>query len=319
MLSKRLKADLLLFLVAVIWGSAFVAQRVAAPQSGIFLFNGARFLIGLLVLLPFLLLHKPRGVGITRQDCLRILLVSLVLLGGSVFQQWGLRFTTAANAGFITGLYVVLTPLFLALGLRRLPRPVVILAALLATAGMFLLSTGGKFAWNAGDGLELVGAVFWAMHVILVGRFVQRIPGLYIAAGQSLVCGVLGTAAGLVFEADLGPGLLRSWPSVLYVGIFSTGVAYTLQILGQKEAPPSDAAIIMSTEAAFAALSGWLILDERLAGVQLLGCVIMFIGMIAVQIDGLKNGAKSGLKSSLISEAGDKEGVGTKTGFEAGS
>jgi drug/metabolite transporter (DMT)-like permease len=277
---RRLRADLTLLVVAVVWGSAFVVCRLAAAQTGSFLYNGARFLVGALTLLP---LAWTRLRGLSRVEVWGGMLAGILLCVGAGLQQTGLRFTTAGKAGFITGLYVVLVPLFLALVWRQWPRWSTWAASLLAAAGLFLLSAVERLALAPGDGLELAGAVFWALHVILIGRLAQRVDVLRLALAQYLVCGLLSLMAGLVIKSPAAPGLASVWWAVLYTGVFSVGLGYTLQVVGQQHAPAADAAIILSGEAVFAALSGWLVLGEQLAPWQLLGCALMLSGMLLAQ------------------------------------
>jgi drug/metabolite transporter (DMT)-like permease len=278
--TERARADLALLLVAVIWGSAFVAQRAIAGEIGVLFFNGARFLIGALVVAPLARNHRSR---LTASEILGALLAGLLLFGGAAFQQLGLRYTTAGNAGFVTGLYVVIIPLLLAIGLRRWPRPAIWAASLLAAAGLFLLSTSGRLALALGDSLEFAGAVFFAVHVILIGLLVKRIQAFQLVAIQYLVCGLLSLVSGLLLEANTWTGLTPAWWSIVYTGIFSVGLGYTLQALGQRVAPPADAAIILSMEAVFAALFGWLLLGEMLSVIQLLGGGLMLVAMLLAQ------------------------------------
>ena len=293
----RLRADLMLVLVALIWGSAFVAQRLAAGDVGVFLFNGTRFLLAAIVLAPLAWSYtfNQKIVGgeqaiepLSRGNFRWAALAGLLLVGGAALQQAGMIYTTAGNAGFITGLYVLFIPLFLALIFRQRPRPVIWMAASLAVAGLFLLSTGGKMTVNWGDILELLGAVFWALHVIVTGRVVRRLNVLQFAVGQYVVCGMINLAIGLMLEGWRFPALLGGWWLVAYTGLLSVGLGYTLQAVAQREAPPADAAIILSMEAAVAAAAGWIFLSEVLAPVQILGCVVMMAGMLLVQLDGLR-------------------------------
>ncbi len=293
--SRRLRADLALLATAVVWGLAFVVCRMAAAQTGSFLYNGTRFLLGALTLLPF---AGARLRGFTRVEVWGGALVGAVLFVAAGLQQIGLRFTTAGKAGFITGLYVVFVPLGLALVWRQWPRRVTWVASLLAAAGLYLLSAVEQLALAPGDGLELVGAVFWALHVILIGRLarrvdvqradvqrvdVLRVDVLRVALVQYLVCGLLSLAVGWLLESSTAPGLVSAWWAILYTGVFSVGLGYTLQLIGQRQAPPEDASIILSSEAVIAALAGWLFLGERLAPWQLLGCALMLAGMILAQ------------------------------------
>ncbi len=283
---QRLQADLALLAVAAIWGSAFVVQRLAAVEVGIYLFNGLRFLLAALVLAPLAasrVLTGPKMAGLSRRSLPGVILVGLLLAVAASLQQAGLQYTTAGNAGFITGLYVVLIPIFLALFWRQRLRRTIWLAALLAVIGLFLLSTSGEMRLNRGDVLELAGAVLWALHVIFTGRLVQQLDVLHFAVGQYLVCGLVSLALGLALEAQALPALVEySW-AIAYAGLVSVGLGYTLQAVGQRIAPPADAAIILSLEAVFAALAGWIFLGEILTPLQLLGCGIMLAGMLLAQ------------------------------------
>jgi drug/metabolite transporter (DMT)-like permease len=283
---SRIRSDLILLLVALIWGSAFVAQRYAALQMGALLFNAIRFWIGTIILVPFLRLgfHKPdSNDNITQHDILWISLAGFLLFGGAALQQVGMKFTTAGNAGFITGLYVVLIPFFMSMIWREKIRATIWLAAALSVAGLFLLSTGGKLHLNPGDVLELLGAGFWAFHVILIGRLVQRVTLIKLAIGQYLVCGLLSLAASLLVEQNSLSNIASSWWALIYTGVISIGMGYTLQIVGQRFAPAPDAAIILSLEAVFAAFFGWFFLGELLNGLQILGCIIIFSGILMAQ------------------------------------
>ncbi len=287
---SRLMADLTLLCVALIWGSAFVVQRIAAGQVGVFTFNGLRFLLGALALLPFVRKQNSSGSG---RDLLLtggVILAGGLMAFGAAFQQAGLRYTTAGNAGFITGLYVVLIPLFLGVSMRRRPRLVIWLSALLAAAGLFLLSTGGVLQVNQGDGLVFISSIFWALHVILIDWMVRRMDVLRFAFGQYLVCGALSLSLGFVLEPGSLIPTLEQWWLIAYTGVLSVGLGYTLQAVGQRVAPPADAAIILSLEAVFAAFSGWVFLNENLSPVQLTGCGVMLLGMLLAQSDVILGG-----------------------------
>lgn len=278
---ERLRADLTLLAVAVVWGSSFVAQRVAAAYLGPFFYTGTRFVLGALTLLP-LVGHRLRAL--TRLELRGGALAGLLLFGAANLQQAGLRFTTAGKAGFITGLYVVLVPLFLALVWRQWPRWFAWGASLLAAAGLFLLSGVGRLTLAPGDGLELAGAMLWALHVILIGRLASRVDVLRLALVQYLVCGLLSTVLGLGMEAHTLGGLAAAWWAVVYNGVLSVGLGFTLQVVGQRRAPATDAAVIMSLEAVFAALFGWLLLGETLTARQSLGCGLMLAGILLAQV-----------------------------------
>jgi drug/metabolite transporter (DMT)-like permease len=269
----------------------------------IFLFNGLRFLLGAAILMPFtgfISRNRQTAIQHNQYSLLGILLAGVLLTVGASLQALGLRYTTAANAGFITGMYVVLVPLMLALIWRQLPGRFLWLAVALAAVGLFLLSTGGRFRLAQGDGLEFAGAILWAFHVILIGFLAQRADALTIAIGQSLVCGVLSLMILFITAGDnvLG-GLSTSWWTIVYTGILSVGVGYTLQIVGQRIAPPTDAAIIMSMEAVFAAIFGWVLLAERLSWIQILGCLLMVMAMVLAQVG-------PGSKEKIVLQGVDK-------------
>jgi drug/metabolite transporter (DMT)-like permease len=278
--SGRARADLALLGTAVIWGSAFAAQRVAAAHLGPFVYNGFRFTLGAFALLP---LVWRRLRGISRLEWGGGILAGLILVGAATLQQAGLRYTAAGRAAFITGLYVVLVPLFLALGWRQWPRRASWVASGLAVVGLFLLSGGAGITLSVGDALELAGAGLWALHVILIGHLAKRVDSLRLALIQYLTCGLVSTALGLALEWHTLSGLPAAWWAVVYGGVVSVGLGYTLQVVGQKGAPANDAAIMLSLEVVFAALFGWLLLGETLTPRQLLGCGLMLGGMLLAQ------------------------------------
>lgn len=281
----RLKGNLLLLLVAVIWGSAFAVQRVAAQSVGPFPFNAARFLLAVAVLLPF---TKKTHWKVEKSSLPWMGLAGVLLFAGSTLQQGGLRWTTAANAAFITTLYVVFVPLLLVIFWKKRLPWLNWVAALLAIGGVKLLSSPGGLQLAPGDGLELAGSVVWALHVILVSRVVHRMNALQFSIGQYLVCGLLNLAAASFFDTHTAPELVTAWWAVLYGGAISVGLGYTLQVYGQKYSPPTDAALILSAEAVFAALAGYLFLQEGLQPVQLAGCALILSAIFIVQIWGVR-------------------------------
>jgi drug/metabolite transporter (DMT)-like permease len=280
------RADSLLLVAAVIWGSAFVAQRVGMSYVGPLTFNGVRFALGTLVLLPLTrrrpgpaMRADPVHPGIGWGHLWGGALVGLVLFIAATLQQVGLVYTTAGKAGFITGLYVIIVPL---MGLLWGQRPGWggWLGACLATVGLYLLSVTEKLTFAPGDLWVLWGALFWAIHVHLLSWLSPRMDGIKLASSQYAVCAVLSLiTAGLVEDVavkDIRDALIP----ILYGGILSVGVAYTLQVVAQRDAPPTHAAIILSLEAVFAAVAGWLILDELLSVRGFIGCMLMFSGMV---------------------------------------
>lgn len=284
-------------LVALIWGTSFVVQRMATESIGPFQFNGLRFLVAAGFLWAWLLASKGRRQGAAPEaqaenrgrSLAYIMLAGSILTAAVAFQQIGIAETTAGNAGFITSLYVVLVPVILYAIWREKQRWYIWLAVGLAVLGSLLLSTGGVLHLARGDALELAGAVFWALHVIVVGRAVRVVNFLTLSAGMVLVAGLLNLALAVLFEESLVSGLVSSWWAVVYTGLFSIGLGFALQAYGQQHAPPADAVIILSTEAVFAALTGFLVLDEKLVPVQILGCALILGAILLAQAGSLRH------------------------------
>ncbi len=280
----RLKADITLLLISIIWGSAFVAQRVAGQLGSVYLFNGVRYLMAAVVVLPFAVRsrHVAGVTSMPREQYKWMFVAGFVLFLGSATQQLGVVYTTAGNAGFITALYVVLVPFALFVVWGERPYWLSVAAVVLAGVGAFLLSTAGRYEVRAGDALELVSAFFWTFHVIVLGKYASQFESISFSVGQLVVCGALNLGIGLFAEKSLPV----SWPllgSIAYTAFFSLGLCYTLQIWAQRHTPPADAALILSLESVFAVLSGWLLLDEKLAGIQVFGCTLIFIAVLLSQ------------------------------------
>lgn len=288
--SRRARANLLLLLCAAIWGFAFVAQVVGA-HVGAFTFNSTRFLLGAASLAP-VIAWSDRRQGLdaaARRARWRAVLLPGLLCGGflyvgSTLQQVGLESTTAGNASFITGLYVVMVPLVgLALGRRTAAN--VWVAAGVAVAGLFLLTmTGPGLRMNPGDLLCLAGTLGWTGHILAIGRFSRTLDVLRLSVAQFVANGVYAGATALAVEprAFAGvPGVL--WP-LAYAGVVSVGLAYTLQVVAQADALESHAALIMSLETVFGALGGALFLGERMAPVGYLGAALMLGGILWSQL-----------------------------------
>jgi drug/metabolite transporter (DMT)-like permease len=273
----RLKADLTLLFVSVLWGSAFVFQRIVGEQGGVYFFNGMRFLLGVVILLPFIW----RKGNISREQWVWMGVAGTVLFVAALLQQAGIQFTTAGNAGFITSLSVVIVPFVLLVGWRERPRWTAVIAVVMAGLGAYLLSTGGSFEIRRGDALELGGALFWSFHFVVLGKFAFRFHPIQFAAGQFLVAGLLNLLVGLFLEQPLFN--LAFVNAVVYTAVFSVGIGYTLQVWAQRYTPPSDAAIILSLEAVSAVLSGWFFLEERLSLLQIIGCGFILAGVVLTQ------------------------------------
>jgi drug/metabolite transporter (DMT)-like permease len=286
----RLKADITLLIVSIIWGSAFVAQRVVGQMGGVYFFNAARYLLAALVVLPFAARNIVSIGRIPREQYKWMLVAGFLLFVGSALQQAGMVYTTAGNAGFITGLYVVLVPFALFFVWHERPHWMSVVAVVLAGVGAFLLSTGGRFKVQPGDALELIGALFWTFHVIVLGKYASRFEAMSFSAGQLIVCGLLNLVVGVIAEPMMKfSGQLMF--AIAYTALFSLGLCYTLQVWAQRHTPPADAALILSLESVFAVLSGWLILNEKLVSIQILGCILIFIAVILSQFKDWNSGA----------------------------
>jgi drug/metabolite transporter (DMT)-like permease len=207
-----------------------------------------------------------------------------VLFISSAVQQAGLLTTSAGNAGFLTSLYVVLVPFVLLLGWGQRPPLRALLAVLMAAVGAFMLSTAGRFAFRSGDALELVGAAFWALHVVLLGKFAAAYEAISFSIGQLVVCSVMNWTVAAVIEPVPLPASAILLVAVLYTAIFSLALGYTLQIWAQRHTPPTDAAIILSLESVFAALAGAMVLAERLLPIQIGGCALIILAAVLAQV-----------------------------------
>lgn len=278
---RRLQADAILILVAVIWGSAFIPQRLASGHLHFLTFNGLRFLLGGILVLAAGQAWRRK---VTRWELLGGLAAGLLIFGGASLQQAGLEATTAGKAGFITGLYVVLVPVFSLILFRQRTSLWVWLACGIAATGMYLLSMDGNFTLSSGDGLVFMGAFLWALHVILIGKLMEKADTFLLAGIQYLVCAVLCLGSVVFVSPEPFSGVLTSGWTILYVGILSVGVAYTLQLVGQKVAPAADSSIILSLESVFAALFGWIFLKEILTPLQFTGCILILAAMLLAQI-----------------------------------
>jgi drug/metabolite transporter (DMT)-like permease len=291
MQGKAVKSDLLLLLIAAIWGGGFVAQRQGLEFVGPFTFNGVRFCLGSLSLLPLVLISQRRQnrlPGTLPKGGTRSLLLGGTLAGAALFlgaslQQVGMVYTTAGNAGFITGLYVVIVPL---LGLFWGQRPGfgTWLGALLAACGLYLLSVTAQFTIGYGDLLELIGAIFWAGHVLLIGWLSPRLDAFKLSAVQFAVCSLLSLLTAFCIETVSLAGILQASLPILYGGLVSVGFAYTMQVVAQRDAHPAHTAVILSAEGVFAAIGGWWLLGEVLGPRGLLGCGLMLTGMLCSEL-----------------------------------
>ena len=283
----KLKASLQLLLAAAIWGFAFVAQRVGMDYLGPFTFNGIRFALGSLSLLPLIwhFRNQPPSLSENKTPLNSVhmgICAGLILFIAASLQQIGLIYTSAGKAAFITCLYIVLTPISgLLLGQRI--AGVVWAGSLLAVVGLYFLCITEDFSIDYGDILILIGAFFWTAHILFIDRISRRVSSLNLASTQFITCSMLSLLVALWRETVSLQALLQSAIPILYGGLGSVGVAYTLQIIGQKNVPPTHAALILSLETVFAAIGGFLLLNEVLGLRELLGCILMFGGMLLAQ------------------------------------
>lgn len=289
MSNKALKSDLILLVTAIIWGFAFVAQRAGMEHVGPFTFNAIRFALGSLSLLPWLYVKRRSNgerssvPGWTKQTFRAGMIAGAAIFIASSFQQIGLVYTTAGKAGFITGLYVIFVPIF-GIFIRQLTRTNVWLGALLAAGGLYFLSIREDLTIATGDALVLASAAFFAIHILIIGRFSFRMSAIRLSIIQFATCSVLSLVAAVFTEEIILANILDAAIPILYGGLFSVGIAYTLQVVGQKHAHPSAASIILSMESLFAVLGGWMLLGETLTARGWLGCALMLVGMILAQV-----------------------------------
>lgn len=288
------RADMLLTITALIWGTAFVFQKTGMEHLGPHGFNGVRFILGSLALTPLTLLSLRRSAAAPYDNRPGFstylkggLLAGFALFCGAGLQQVGLMTTTAGNAGFITGLYVVLTPMIgLAFGQRT--GWGTWLGGMVALVGLYFLCITGEFTISHGDLLVLASSVFWASHMLIIGWLAPKMNPIALAQAQFMVCGLLSLGTGLAIETVTLEGIIGARDSILYCELMSTGVAYTLQVVAQQEAKPAHASIILSLEAVFAVGAGYLFLGELLGGQAFIGCGLMLAGMIVAQLKPLQ-------------------------------
>ncbi len=295
MKQTSLKSALILLTAAIIWGFAFVAQSIGMDYVGPFTFNSLRCLLGGLVLLPYIAITDSRKKKASPQSDLtptkeekKTLLVAGLLCGVTFciagnLQQIGIQYTTVGKAGFITALYIVIIPV-LGLFLKRSLGLKVWISIALAVLGLYLLSISGSFTMEKGDFLVLLCAFAFSAQMLLVDHFSPKVDGVKLACIEFFTCGILSGIAMLLFEHPTLPAILQAWLPLVYAGALSCGIAYTFQIIGQRDSDPTLAALIMSFESVVSLLGGWLILSQKLTPKELLGCAIMFAAIILSQL-----------------------------------
>lgn len=286
-MNKKLRSSFILLLTAFIWGIAFVAQRVGADYMGTLTFNGIRFILGALSLIPVIAIFERKKVISIEERKLLIkyaVLAGLVLFAASTLQQQGIMISgSAGKASFITGLYTVFVPVC-GLFVHKRVSVSTWFGVVFAVAGLYLVSVGGSDGFGIGDILVLIGTFFWTAHIIIIERATKRVSALRFAMGQFLFCGVLSMLFACIFETITFSAIRQGIIPIFYGGFMSVGVAYTCQIIGQKDSDPTAAAIILSTESVFGAIGGALLLNERMSIRGYVGCVLIFAGIVLAQL-----------------------------------
>lgn len=284
-----IRYSLLLFLAAFIWGVAFVAQSVGMDYMGPFTFNGVRFLIGGIVLLPVIWYRDKNGKekeqeGSDRRELLRGgICCGVVLCVASLLQQIGIQYTTVGKAGFLTTLYIIIVPVC-GIFLHKKIGAKIWTGAVIAVIGMYLLCISGGFSISRGDGYVLLCAVVFSGHILVVDYFSPKMDSIKLSCLQFLTSGIICTALALILEKPALSALFAGWMPILYAGVMSCGVAYTLQVVGQKKVEPTIASLLLSMESVVSVLAGWVLLGQKLSGRELFGCFLVFIAVILVQI-----------------------------------
>ncbi len=290
-MKNNLKGNIILFITAIIWGISFVSQSVGMDYIEPNTFIGIRTTLGGLVLLPFIYFKDRRlkNQGIYKKTNLKKLLkygfiCGLFLCMASTLQTYGLKYTTTAKSGFLTALYIIFVAVFGALCGKKLTLKIY-LGITISVLGMYFLCLyGSDLSFNMGDLLTIICAVFFAGQILFIDKFVHEVDGVKLSCTQFFVCGIINLVLMFIIEQPNMANIMSCATSILYSGIMSCGVAYTLQIVGQKYSEPTSASIIMSLESVFAAISGWIILSEAMSFTQMLGSALMFLAIVLVQL-----------------------------------
>ena len=285
--SMTKKSFFLLSLTAIIWGFAFTAQRVGGGYLGNFSFNGLRYLLGTCSLIPVILLFEkgPTDKKKKKSTLIYGTITGCILFTASALQQAGINLTgSAGKSGFITGLYLVLVPFF-GMFLGKKIRPITWVAAALAVGGLYLISFSGATTFGWGDGVLLLGTIFWAAHILIIDKAGDQVYSIRYSCVQFFVCALLNLALIPFLETPTLSDVRMALIPLLYSGVMSTGVAYTCQVLGQKNTDPALASLILSTETVFSAVGGALILGERMSPGGYVGCILIFAAILICQVD----------------------------------
>ena len=284
----RLRGTLMLLAASFFWGTTFVAQSVGMDEIGPFTYAASRFLLGFIsLLIVWGAFHshrkQARRKGTYKSGWKAGMLAGLIMFIASSMQQVALLYTTAGKTAFITCLYIIFVPMFAVLLHRRIQAENWA-GAILAIIGLFLLAVHGDVMLSFGDGLVLISSFFWTAHILFIDHFANEVDAIELSISQIGMCMLLSTLAALGFEEPAWPAIQHSAFAIFYGGVMSAGVAFTLQIMGQKYAEPAHAAILMSFEAIFGALASCILLGEIMSGREIFGCVLMVAGMIVTQM-----------------------------------
>ena len=290
---KHLKGNIMLVFTALIWGTAFVAQSVGMDYVGPYTFLFARSIIGGIFLIPcmFFLRTFNKNDKIEKKmnkDERKTLIKGGILCGimlfvASSFQQCGIQYTTVGKAGFITALYIIIVPI-LGIFLKKKAGIKIWIAVLISVAGLYLLCINESFSINKGDFLIFICALFFAMHILVIDYFSPKVDGVKMSCIQFFVCGIISAVFMFIYEKPEIGTIINAYVPVLYAGVMSSGIGYTLQIIAQKDTEPVIASLLMSLESVFAVLGGWVILHQVLSTKELIGCLLVFVAIIIAQI-----------------------------------
>ncbi len=297
MKNQKLKGNLLLLLAAFVWGLSFISQSKGVELIEPATFNGVRSLLGGVVLLPviFILDKSKKRNGVQPQKIDKNLIVGGIICGiclclASTLQTIGMVETSPGKAGFLTALYMVIIPI-VGIFIGKRPQPIVLLSVLIAVAGLYLMCITDSLTINQGDILIIICAFIFAAHIMAIDHFSPKVDGVKLACFQFFVCGILDMIYAFIFESPQIVPILNAWLSIGYSGVLSCGVAYTLQIVGQKYTDPTSASILMSLESVFATLStvvlialGWNLTGGALTTKEIIGCILMFAAILLVQL-----------------------------------
>ncbi len=294
-MDKRKRSNLLLGLTALVWGMAFVAQSVGMDYVGPFTFNAARFLIGGMALMPCMLLMRRRECGEQTRQKTKAgvsggICCGIALFTASSFQQFGIMHTTVGKAGFITALYIVIVPI-LGIFLKKKVTWTAWLSVGIAAVGMYLLCINGETGIEKGDFYVFLCAVCFSFHILIVDHVSHKAEGVFLSCVQFFTAGIMALVPAVILEKPGLSGLLAAWAPILYAGVMSCGVGYTLQVVAQKHTDPVVASLILSLESVFSLLAGWALLGQKMTARELFGCMLVFSAILLAQ-------APAGKKSS---------------------